>query len=557
MFLLAQDIRRPLVSAPFALCLLALAASASVSVAHAQQAPVPAPATSSPVPVPAPLVAPRPAPAFAIKGFDVLGDNPLSQADTTAALAPFLRADATIDTLQKATAALEVALREHGYGLHRVVLPPQEIGDKLRLSIVKFVIGKVTVEGAKQYSEANIRRSLPELKEGGAPNFKTLAVQTAMANENPGKQIQVAIKEAEEADQINAKVDVKETKPWYVALNLVNTGTDATGKDRFTISGSHANLFDLDHQFTAAYTTSLQSRSDVKQLGLSYRIPVYTWGGVIGASYTKSDVVGNFGAFSSNGAGQTAGLNYTHYLVPDGGRRSYLTLALDDKRFDIAQVNGIPLPGQMTRRTRPVTLGYAARNETDTAAWSYGLDLAYNLTGGEGNDLASYRSEDPRVLSERWKAIHANANYSASLSGGWFWSVRGALQYSPDALISGEQFGLGGGASVRGLDERLIAGDTGLFTSAELTTRELAPGLRFSGFVDGGWLRNNNPNTNPKPPSDHLASVGLGLRYSAASFAVTADFARVVVGSQLPFSPGSSVPQSGDHKLHVNFSTRF
>ena len=109
-------------------------------------------------------------------------------------------------------------------------------------------------------------------------------MQTAIANENPGKQIQVAIKEAEETDQINAKIDVKETKPWYVAASIANTGTAATGRDRFTVSGAHGNVFDLDHQFVAAYTTSLQSRDDVKQLGLSYRVPLYGWGGVLGAS---------------------------------------------------------------------------------------------------------------------------------------------------------------------------------------------------------------------------------------------------------------------------------
>jgi hemolysin activation/secretion protein len=537
--------------AKLGLLALALSGAWSAAAQTAEQA-------SPPASLAAAKAAP-PAASFAIKGFEVLGDNPLSQADTTAALAPFLRADASIDTLQKATAALEAALRDHGYGLHRVVLPPQEVGDKLKLNVVKFVIGKVTVEGNKQYSEANIRRSLPELKEGQAPNFKTLAVQTAMANESQGKQIQVAVKEAEEADQINAKIEVKETKPWYIALNLANTGTEATGKDRFTVSGAHLNVFDLDHQFVAAYTTSFQAqnRDDVKQLGLSYRVPLYAWGGVIGASYTKSDVVGNFGAFSSNGAGQTAGINYTHYLVPEGGRRSYLTLALDDKRFDVAQINDVPLPGQLARRTRPLTLGYAARSDTDTTSLTYGADLAYNLSGGDGNDLASYRSEDPRVMTARWKAIHGNASYSASLSGGWFWNVRGAFQYSPDALISGEQFGLGGATTVRGVDERVMSGDTGLQTTAELNTAELAPGLRLLGFVDGGWLRNNNPNANPKPPTDHLASLGLGLRYTVANFAVSADFARIMTGSVLPFVPGSSIPQTGDHKLHVNFSARF
>ena len=53
-------------------------------------------------------------------------------------LAPFLRSDATMDTLQKATVALETALRDKGFGLHRVALPPQEVGDTVTLNIVKF-----------------------------------------------------------------------------------------------------------------------------------------------------------------------------------------------------------------------------------------------------------------------------------------------------------------------------------------------------------------------------------------------------------------------------------
>ena len=82
-------------------------------------------------PTPAPAAAPAPQmstplkPVFAIRGFDVTGDNPLSGDETTRVLAPFLRTDASIETLQKATAALEATLKERGFALHRVVLPPQ------------------------------------------------------------------------------------------------------------------------------------------------------------------------------------------------------------------------------------------------------------------------------------------------------------------------------------------------------------------------------------------------------------------------------------------------
>ena len=496
-------------------------------------------------------------PVFAIRGFDVLGENPLPEGETTRVLAPFLRTDATIETLQKATAALEQALKASGFGLHRVVLPPQEVGASVQLSIVKFIIGKVSIEGLQRYDEANIRASVPELVEGQSPNFQALAVQTSIANESQGKQVQIALKESEIPDQIDARIVVKESQPWNFAASLSNTGAKATGRDRLTLSGGHSNVANLDHQFVGAYTTSIERTSDVQQLGLNYRIPLYRMGGVIGASYTRSNVVGNYGTFSSTGAGQTMGINYSHYLPPDGGYRGYVTLALDDKRFDITKISGTPLAGQQVRRSRPLSLGYSARAESNNALWGYNADLVTNLSGGSGNNLQAYQSEDARIRSARWSALRANANYLSTFGAGWLWGARGQLQYTEHALISGEQFGLGGASNVRGTDERPIAGDRGLFASLEVSTPELQPGLRLIGFVDAGWLRNKHPNTTNKPASDHLASVGLGLRYNISNFALSAEWGRIVTGSVLASQPNSTFPRAGDNKFHINLTARF
>jgi hemolysin activation/secretion protein len=502
-------------------------------------------------------MAPPVKPVFAIRGFDVMGANPLPEGETARVLAPYLRKDATIDTLQQATTALEDALKAKGYGLHRVILPPQEVGDSVQLDIVTFRIGKVTIEGLNRYDEGNIRASVPELREGEAPNFKTLSVQTAIANESQGKQVPVALKESEVPDQIDARIVVKESQPWNFATSLSNTGTPETGRDRFTVSGGHSNLFNLDHQMVAAYTTSIERTSDVEQLGLNYRVPLYQVGGVIGASYTRSTVVGNYGTFTSTGAGQTMGVNYSHYLPPDGGYRGFVTVALDDKRFDIAKISGTPLPGQQIRRSRPLTLGYNARVESDTAVWGYAAELARNLSGGTGNNLAACQSEDPRITSARFTVLRVHANYAGLLGGGWLWSARGQFQYSGDALISGEQFGLGGAGNVRGTTERPISGDRGLFTSFEINTPELHPGLRLVGFVDAGWLRNNNPNAINKPASDQLASVGLGLRYNQGHVGITAEWGRIVTGSVLANSANNAIPRAGDNRLHVSLTARF
>jgi len=152
--------------------------------------------------------------------------------------------------------------------------------------------------------------------------------------------------------------------------------------------------------------------------------------------------------------------------------------------------------------SRPLTPGYTAKVESDSAVWGYNTELVANLVSGAGNNLMAYRSEDVRIGTAGFKALRANANYMASWGNGWLWALRGQVQCSADALISGEQFGLGGASSIRGTSERPISGGKGMLASLEVTTPEVAPGLRVLGFVDAGGLRNNNPNATNKPPSD-------------------------------------------------------
>lgn len=495
-----------------------------------------------------------PPPVFAIKGFSVSGENPLGEAETQRVLAPYVRNDATIETLQQAAAGLEKALRERGYGLHRVSLPPQEVGQAVRLNIVKFTLAKVDIEGRSIYSVENIRRTLPELKEGSTPNFSRLAIETAIANENANKQVQVALKESDELDKIDASIVVKEQKPWNIGLGISNAGTKNSGRDRFTVTASHSNLFDLDHQFIGAYTTSLQRSGDVKQIGLTYKVPLYAVGGVVGLTATKSDVVGNFGTFSSTGAGHTLGASYTHYLAPEGGRRSYVSVSIDDKVFNATEIDGVV--AGVDRRSRPITLGYAARVESDMASYGYDVGLAVNTGTGSHNDTASYLAEG--VDTVRWKALRGSANYTAPFAGTWIWSLRGSWQYSPDPLISGESFGLGGLGSVRGTSiDRPVTGDSGIAATLEITTPEWLPGLRLLGFIDAGWLSSNDAAARGKPSSDHLASAGIGLRYVREPFAVSMDYGRIVMGSRVPLTLNSASPKSGDDRFYVNLQVRF
>jgi hemolysin activation/secretion protein len=410
-----------------------------------------------------------------------------------------------------------------------------------------------------QFDDANIRRSIPELREGRTPNFKRLAVQTAMANDAAAKQVSVALKESDQPDQIDATVRVREQRPWWVSISASNTGSPSSGNDRLTLSAAHSNLLNRDHQAVLSLTTSGEKTKDVQQYGLNYRVPLYGLGGVLGVSATKSNVIGNFGTFSSTGAGGTWGLNYTHHLPAEGGHRGYVSMSFDNKRFDVAQINGIPFPGQMMRRSQPFTVGYSARNESDARNIAYSLDLASNFAGSSGNDLASYQSEDPRLSTVRWHVLRMSFNYLTPVfERKWLLAFKSQMQYTPHALMSGEQFGIGGSSSVRGTSERPISGDKGVSFSTELTSPELWTGMRAHGFIDGGYLTNVVSNGATKLDNDRLASVGLGLRYGhPMGLAISAEYGRIVTGSKVLTSINNASPQRGDEKIHLNASFRF
>lgn len=525
------------------------------------------PALAQPVPTPAVVQAKHgPVTTMAeplkLRGFTVVGDNPLDDATTTQIVAPFLRAEVSMDTLQKATAAFEAALAAKGFTLHRVVLPAQEVSDNLTLQVIRFAIGRVVVEGSGVFGDDNIRRSLPELQEGGTPSVKKMGVQTALANENPAKRVQVALRGSDDnPDLIDATVRVQTSNPFTGAASWANTGNASSGRDRFSLTLGHANLWGRDHQFYAALTTSLATLDDVRQLGLSYRMPFYASGGMLDLSLTDSTVLGQFGTFTSTGAGNTLSMFFTQHYGGEGGLTRYITVGLEDKVFNATSV--APMGGGAVtvlserRRSRPLSVGLKARHQSDAAYWDAHLTLASNLSGGRGNTLNAYQSENPTVTRTRWTALRWGGSRVSQMSEGWLMGVRLQGQWASTSLIAGEQFGLGGVGSLRGAGDRVLAADSGMGTGLEFTSPMLADGLRGVFFADAGWLRKRQVTHLAQPRTDSAVSLGLGMRYSSGPLALSLDYARLVKGSRTPLSLNASAPQKGDDKLHLTLSAQF
>jgi hemolysin activation/secretion protein len=489
--------------------------------------------------------------SLSVSSFAVEGDNPLSDAETQALLQPYQGGQRGLAALESAADVLEQAIRERGYAFHRVILPPQTLGgDVVRLRVLRFHVGEIYVSGNQYFSRDNVLRSLPELKSGATPNVQSLARSLAIGNEHPSRRTALSMREGAEPDTIDAEVRVQDVDPQQIFAALSNTGRHDTGWYRATLGYQYSNLFDLDHTVTASYTTSPDHTAEVKQYGLNYWLPLYGVGGSLAAYYVYSDVdsgrVADF--FQVSGKGEFYGVRYTQAFARRDNYNHKLALAVDNRYFtNNVSFSGAPIGTNVG--SRPLSLRYSGNADHTWGSGGFYAEYAHNMSGGSGNDDAAYTAT--RFGAARnWKAMRYGADLNYDIGKSWSFTGRLRGQQTDQALIPGEQFGLGGIYSVRGFYEREISGDNGHFVNAELWMPQLAPDLRLLAFFDAGRVSYNVP-VPGQPDALNIASIGAGLRWQwQRQLDLSAD-----VGYVLDGIPGGSRP--GETRLHFSLVFRF
>jgi hemolysin activation/secretion protein len=541
---------------------------------------------------------------FDITRFEVEGNTLLAPAQVDALIAPYAGHKRVYGDIQKALEALENAYRSSGYGTVQVYVPEQELTlGIVKLRVTEGTVAKVAVTGNKFFDIANVRNTLPDLKEGKAPNMSQLSENIQLANENPAKQIEVTLGVGETEGTVNAKVNVADENPEKYILTVDNTGTAATGNHRIGFAYQNANIGNSDQVLTLAYTTSPDAPQGVKVdiFSLAYRVPFYSIGDSVDLIYGKSSVntpmtTAGPGTATLNGKGDVFGLRWNHYFPRRGEYTSKLIAGVDYKYINTRCTNPatgadflidpptLISPACTPYTLRPVSLTYTGQRQSPGQLLDYSLGIVHNVSmgnnydytipnGPSGNDR--YSGIATRQVPNDFSYYKTTFNYLHALPQDW--AIRAALnaQYSDTALPNPEQIGIAGATAVRGFNERAVAGDKGFFVNLEVYTPELAalvgvPGsLKALGFYDFGRsisyniVRNADLGQGPFEKAG-IASVGFGLRYAIAKdFSFKLDFARVVDAGPADIVPGtfagnpSNTESRGDWRGHFGLQLAF
>ncbi|MDK9701683.1 MAG: hypothetical protein OEL20_00990 [Sulfuritalea sp.] len=540
--------------------------------------------------------------SFDVVRFQIEGNTILPAERAQQLVAPFVGSRRNYGDVQKALEALEGEFRRLGYGTVQVYVPEQELtSGVVRLQVTEGVIGKVNITGNKHFNDENVRRSLPDLTEGKAPNMRKLSENIQLSNESPAKQVEVTLGVSEEEGKVDAKVEVKEEEPARIYLTLDNTGTKGTGKHRLGISYQNANVGNSDQVLTLAYMTAVDPPGGMKMLGnrvnpmqdgrgvkvdifsIGYRLPLYSIGDSVDFIYGNSSSDSpanspNLGAgLAINGKGEVFGLRYNHMLGRVGEYTSKLVLGFDYKYVNsrctfAGNPTAFGAAGCTPYTLRPVSATYSGQWQRPGEAIDFNVGVTQNMfpmgsrfdyagapaaTAPGGNDR--YSAASGYQTKDQFSALRFGGSYTAAVAGEWLLRIAASGQHTDNPLPAGERIGLAGSNAVRGFLERAVAADRGYFANVEAYSPDIAarvgmPGnLKWLVFLDTARGDNLNPSVNQKV---NIASIGVGLRYNLKKdVSARFDIARVMDGVWANGAPNTAL--DGDIRGHFGLAFGF
>lgn len=491
---------------------------------------------------------------FEIASFTVEGASLLTQAEINEAVAPFVGKSKDFSDVQRALEAVEDAYAERGYTAVRVLLPEQELErGRVRIRVVESHFGKIVVKGQQYFSEENVRRALPSVRQGSAPSSRQIGRELKLANENPSRQLNVVMKAAPKDDEMDAEVRVTDLDPASWGVSFDNTGSGETGRTRLGLFYRHANLMDADHVGMLQMQVSPQHMDRVRVFGGAYKVPLYESGNSVEFFGGYSNVNSQVGGLTNfQGGGILLNARYNQMLDKIAGFDPRLIYGFDwrdFKRIEQTEPTSAVLYNELV--VTPLSLGLSlqgkqAHSETGLEA-TYSANLPMSSKGKQ-KDFDAYDNQGSLKPDMSYRILRYSASHAQAFGEDWL--VKGGLagQWTRNVLVMGEQIRLGGMNGVRGFTEGSEAGETGARWSLEGYTPSSDIGgvaTRALLFYDAGRVRSHGG------LKSSISSYGLGVRANWKQTSFRLDAGRIAKAGTDPLQ------KKGDWRMHAAISATF
>nr|WP_316639765.1 ShlB/FhaC/HecB family hemolysin secretion/activation protein [uncultured Roseateles sp.] len=438
---------------------------------------------------------------FDILEFEVEGNTVLAQELIERAVLPYLGLQKQMSDVEAARTELDKAYQSAGFLTVFVDVPEQRIdGGVVRLKVVEARVERLSVTGARYFSQGQIRNTVTELADGQVPNFNTVQRQLAQLNRSDDRRVQPVLRPGRLPGTVEAELQVNDKLPLSGSIELHNGHAEGTDPTRLSANVRYDNLFQLGHGVSLTGITAPQKPAQSKVLVLNYSLPMDEGRTLTLYGVASDSAVESLGGTSVLGKGTTLGLRYA--LPLQGPDNSYHSLTLGADYKDLKERVSFG-DGSISTPLRylPLQLAYAGGwSGAEGAQTQLSATLSFGLRRLLAREVAdcpradgSYGPADQFACKRKgadggFNTLRLDVRHSQRMAWGeqglGTLALRLSGQISNQALTSAEQFSVGGAETVRGYLEGAASGDYGLLGSLEWRSPNVA--TRWFTAAEGG-----------------------------------------------------------------------
>ena len=425
--------------------------------------------------------------------------------------------------LRQLAAKLNELYRAKGIVTAQAVIPPQDVTSGIiRIRLVEGRLGKISLKGNDSTNDSYIVDRL-RLQPSDLMDMNRLEDALVRFNRTNDVQLQAELKPGEEFATTDLGVAVKEPPRQELRLTLDTLGVASTGQYRAGLAYQNRSLLGFRDDLGLSYTRALGQESSAA----TYAFPVNIWGGRLNLGYYKDNTAIKKGTLAS--------------LKITGESESQIVSLRQPTYVDSTKQLDVVVGGKKRRNTTWIDNVFLSKTDTDDM--NVGLEAQW--FGAGSNWFGSYTRAfgNAKVNNENTSFIIDRGTIRHNRDLGRGFSFRGNLTWQSThrvLLPSGEQFFIGGDASVRGYPVGVYAGDSGQLVNLELHHPLLSAsnstfGLGVTGFffADYGRVKPFRAPNSTLPKNDALTGVGWGVHSNLGKHV----YARLVFGYGLDRVP--------------------
>lgn len=453
---------------------------------------------------------------FTLRAIEFEGIGVYSESEIRDVYAHKLGTEVTLAEVYGIASRLTNKYRNDGYILTQVIVPPQTIdGGAVKLRAVEGFVDQIAVIGEDEpHARSLIESYANQIRGDGALNAADLEKFLLLINDLPGVNARSILKPSTTQVGASDMQIIIERDPFDAFIGLDNHGSRFLGPVQITAGAAFNSYFGHNERITAQFASAPED-GELYFFSGGYEQPIGPYGTSIRGLYSHSITDPGFDLqrFDVKGQSDYASITVEHPFIRSREKSLYGYAMFDWRDVDSSNI----LEPSREDRIRALRAGttvefldslFSVGINTFNVELSHGVNVLGASDAGDAN--LSRPSGDPRFFKataefQRLQRVTGMVNI--------LFAARGQL--ANNALLSSEEFGVGGIQYGRGYDPSEIIGDDGFATKVEVQVNrpyefDHMDNFQLFGFYDFGKVYNDDATGNDD--DDSLASTGFGAR---------------------------------------------